>query len=199
MACLLHLTLVALSLTRAAAQALRGSRADNHQMSGVYVLQNVNSGKYLNVEGGATDNGASVWVWDNPGMAESQWEVQPVTATSYTFRNVLSDKYLNVDGDGEITFWDNVRIWDDAGSPRSMWEISFVNDDIYTLKIVNSHMYLNVLGGWLHNGANVHMWDNPYSNHSQWHMQRVQEGTTTTVDDDVRIGGTTTTFAADSP
>merc|ERR1712217_669918 len=134
---------------------------------------------------------------DDPGTAAAQWEIMPLTDKGYTFRNVASGRYLNVapnhhenhppaqvEGvsfstlpspqNDTIDFWDNARVWgnsSNASSPRSQWVIDLVQDDIYTLKGLDSNMYLNVLGGWDHNGANVHMWDNWYSNHSQWQIQ----------------------------
>merc|ERR1712217_1684 len=52
--------------------------------------------------------------------------------------------------------------------PDSRWEIRLVADGAYTLKALCCDTYLNALGG---EGNNVHMWDNPDSNHSQWEIQ----------------------------
>merc|ERR1712217_941009 len=47
---------------------------------------------------------------------------------------------------------------------------------LYALKNVKTQKYLNVVGGSSANGANVQIWDNPVSNHSQWIIRPVGYG-----------------------
>merc|ERR1712061_586868 len=47
---------------------------------------------------------------------------------------------------------------------------------LYALKNVKTQKYLNVVGGSSANGANVQIWDNPLSNHSQWIIRPVGYG-----------------------
>lgn len=50
--------------------------------STTYLLQNVNSGRYLNVEGGSTGNGANVQQWDTTS-SDSQWQLHQVTENEW--------------------------------------------------------------------------------------------------------------------
>merc|ERR1711879_370840 len=121
-------------------------------------------------------------------------EIQVVRDGVYAIKNVGNNEYLNVVGNGSnVTFWDNVRTngGSNPGSSETKlscdllavascvraWEIKLIRDDIYNVKILNSDMYVNVLGGWREPGTNVHMWDNWYSNHSQWQILKAQDAT----------------------
>jgi hypothetical protein len=46
---------------------------------------------------------------------------------------------------------------------------------VYNIRNVKSGKYLNVLGGSLDDGANVQLWNNPQSPHSQWRISHVFE------------------------
>eukprot|EP00443_Scrippsiella_acuminata_P019271 CAMPEP_0115263436 /NCGR_PEP_ID=MMETSP0270-20121206/49910_1 /TAXON_ID=71861 /ORGANISM="Scrippsiella trochoidea, Strain CCMP3099" /LENGTH=75 /DNA_ID=CAMNT_0002679419 /DNA_START=40 /DNA_END=267 /DNA_ORIENTATION=- len=52
--------------------------------SGTYTLQNVNSGKYLHVEGESTENGADVQISDDGTSPRSQWRVEAIGDGVYT-------------------------------------------------------------------------------------------------------------------
>ncbi|CAK0840708.1 unnamed protein product [Prorocentrum cordatum] len=46
---------------------------------------------------------------------------------------------------------------------------------VYNIRNVKSGKYLNVLGGSLDEGANIQLWNNPQSPHSQWRISHVFE------------------------
>jgi len=94
--------------------------------NGAFTLENVNSGKFLNVvEGGQNAFGTNVRIWDNPGSANSQWEIRLVADDIYTLRVRSGDKYLNVLGgipDNGI----DVQLWDNPQSTHCQWQIQRV-------------------------------------------------------------------------
>lgn len=136
----------------------------------VYNIENVNSGKVLNVDGASVDDGANVQQWDYRGAA-SQWTLQPV-GDAYTIKNAYTGKVLNVDG-GSADNGANVQQWDNPAETASHWTLQSAGD-AYTITNVNSGKVLNVAGGGIDNGANVQQWDNPQETSSQWRFQVVQ-------------------------
>jgi hypothetical protein len=57
-----------------------------------------------------------------------------------------------------------------ALAPAPTWQ------GVYTVKNINAGTYLNVEGGLTTIGANVQVWDNPSSIHSQWKIRPVSDG-----------------------
>merc|ERR1712039_913838 len=151
----------------------------------VYTLKNVRSDKYLNVDGYG-----NVTFWDNiriesdASIPRSWWEITLVSedGLSNCPEACRSGNYTDLfpcvgmyaepacyleDWVWESDYYRNCRNcgnWVDCRNCTAQFQ------DIYTLKSFDSEMYLNVLGGWSNDGANVHMWDNPQSNHSQWRI-----------------------------
>jgi len=118
-------------------------------------------------------DGANVVIMDDPNRHESHWEIQAVKDGIYTIRNMGNGEYLHAAGHGSnVTVWDNVQT--KGWNHNDVWDIKPVRDDIYIVKSLNGDMYVNVLGGWVDVGTNLHMWDNWYSNHSEWHISKVQ-------------------------
>merc|ERR1712113_647541 len=89
---------------------------------GVYTIENVKAGKFLNVAGGQDGLWANVHIWDNPGSPDSQWEIRKVTDGAFTLRSTCCDTYLNALGG----VGDNVHMWNNPDSSHSQWEIQRV-------------------------------------------------------------------------
>ena len=90
--------------------------------AGVVTLQNVASGKYLNVSGGKSNNGCNVQIWDNPSSTHSQWCVLEVLPGTFVLENLASGKVLNISG-GKSANGTNAQQWDNPTSPHSHWRI----------------------------------------------------------------------------
>jgi len=140
---------------------------------GTYDVENVNSGMYLNVEGGSEREGANVWIWANPGSEDSQWRFrQTEDGSAFTVQNEASGHYLSVEG-GSTNTGANVVAVSDSTSLASHWIVgSLPNDEgMYTLKSALGGLYLNVEGGGAEKGTNVQVLDDGgMSNHSQWKL-----------------------------
>jgi hypothetical protein len=140
---------------------------------GIYSVQNVHSGRYLNVAGGSMRGGANVWLWGNAGSDDSKWHLRLMDGGAYyTLQNVKTSHYLAV-GTSAEPMGANVQVGSEPGSPVSQWILAAVpNGDgtSYTWKNVKTGLFINDAGGGAENGANVQMWDNPGSTHSQWEL-----------------------------
>ena len=97
-------------------------RNTNSIATGVVTLQNMASGKFLNVSGGKRDNGRNVHIWDNPTSPSSQWCVLQVIPGTYVLENLASGKVLNISG-GKAPNGTNAQQWDNPTSPHSHWRI----------------------------------------------------------------------------
>jgi len=139
---------------------------------GVYDIQNVRSGLYLNVAGGSMRGGANVWVWDNPKSEDSTWQLKRGVDGTYTLKNTKTGHYLSVAGNGDH-LGANVEADTSAEGNASRWILDAVpNGDgsAYTWKNVKTGLFLNAAGGATAKGTNVQVWDNPGSTHSQWEL-----------------------------
>jgi len=169
------LILALLPFAAAYGQSLRGSVTTGDLNSGVYTFKNVNSGMYLATAMVFSHDEQNVVITPTPLGAEKHWEIMPAGDGAYTVTNVGNKAYLHAARHGSnVTVWDNVTTR--SGSIYDLWEIKLVQgeEDIYTVKSAHGgDMYMNVIGGGVAADTNVHMWDNWYSNHSQWQIAKV--------------------------
>mmetsp|Transcript_62392 Transcript_62392/g.157887 ORF Transcript_62392/g.157887 Transcript_62392/m.157887 type:complete len:390 (-) Transcript_62392:222-1391(-) len=147
------------------------SAADELQ-EGLYTLRNVNSGMYLDVEGGSNENVANVLAWNTPGESHSQWHLRSIGA-AFTLQNAQSGMYLStpvVESSGNGA---NVFVWDAADLPESQWHIHAVSNGdgtAYTVENEQIGRFLSVAGASIESGANVHLWSSPGKTESQWEL-----------------------------
>ncbi|WP_175416546.1 glycoside hydrolase family 97 catalytic domain-containing protein [Natrinema versiforme] len=137
-----------------------------------YQLKAKHSGKYLDVEGGSTDDGATVHQWSDEGQTSAHWIVDELSDERYRLRNENSGKYLDVEG-GSIDDGADVHQWSEADVDYQKWEIEHISDDEY--RVVNSHSakVLAVENASVSDGANVHQseWDD--TENQRWVFERV--------------------------
>jgi len=96
----------------------------------------------------------------------------------FTIPSVMVWKYMNVRHDSK-DLGAQVHTWDNPGNPATQWRVRFVGTDdklprggaLYTIESVNAPgMYMNVQYDSFDRGANVHLWNNPWSQSSQWYI-----------------------------
>jgi hypothetical protein len=137
--------------------------------SGVYIVQNVLNGLYLNVAHNSMSKGANIWMWDNYWHSSTQWRISG-TQHSYVFTSILSGMVLNVQGSSMNT-GGNIQVWNNPTSHSSNWIIEpATTDGAITIANENSNMVLNDQGNSMSEGANVQQWNNPGSTSSQWYL-----------------------------
>lgn len=139
---------------------------------GIYDVQNVHSGLYLNVAGGSMRGRANVWLWDNPGSEDSKWHLRRVDGGTYTLQNTRTGHYLSVADSGEHK-GTNVQMSNSVDNGYTQWVLHEVpNGDGTSFAWRNSKtgLFLNAAGGHSAKGTNVQVWDNPGSTHSHWEL-----------------------------
>merc|ERR1712051_524731 len=132
------------------------------------------SGKYLNAHtrwwNPGNGDGNNVQVWDNPGSKHSQWRIQQAADGSFVIQSVHWDTYLHIGGDQENGA--NIETSANAASVRSEWKLHPTDRHaIFTIESASAPgKYLTLQGGGTGRGTNVHAWDNPGDEGSDWRI-----------------------------
>ena len=66
--------------------------------NGTYFIENVNAGKYIDVEGPSTSNGAKMQLWELTGDSQRKWTVSLGSDGYYRIQSNYSNKYMRVTG-----------------------------------------------------------------------------------------------------
>ncbi|MFI6447958.1 RICIN domain-containing protein [Kitasatospora sp. NPDC050543] len=128
-------------------------------------LNNINSGRCLEIAGWSTDAGATANQWDCNGGANQRWNM---AAGQQIFVNVNSGKCL------EIADWrtDNgapVRQWDCTGGDNQKWYLlPFGNS--WGIGNLHSGKCVEISGWRTDNGAPARQWDCNGGANQVWYM-----------------------------
>jgi len=117
------------------------------QDGATYAIQNVASGKALDVSGVSTDNGADIHVWDYLEGANQHWTVEATGDGYYRLTpNHTSGKCLDVSGGTSATQdGANVHQWDYFGNGNQQWSIESV-DGGFLLRARHSNKVAEAMG-----------------------------------------------------
>ena len=125
---------------------------------GVYQIENVNSGKLLEVGGWGTDDGDNVIQWPSFSAANQQWALTSLGGETYAIQNVNSGKYLSVEGtqtNNGATIWQ----WSWTGKGGQEWTITDLGGNEYRLSPAHTDRVMEVYNGSTNDGANVQQYD----------------------------------------
>ncbi|RED59407.1 putative chitinase [Cohnella lupini] len=126
--------------------------------SGVtYNLINVNSGKYLDVQGVGTVDGSNVQIWGSADTVARRWTIFQNSDGTFKLINPNSGKALDVNAAGTAN-GSNVQIWSDNGTGAQKWWLDLNADGSYTLVNLNADKALDVSGAGTADGTNVQIW-----------------------------------------
>lgn len=137
--------------------------------NGTYRIINRNSGKDLDVNAGATNDGANIiqWSWNNG--TNQQWELIETQGGYYKIKNVNSGKLLDVNG-GSLSDGANVLQWPDNGGYNQHWQLEDLANGYYQLLNRVSGKALDVYQGGVNDGDNVIQWSDNNGNNQQWEL-----------------------------
>lgn len=142
-------------------------------MEGVYEIQSVHTGRFLNVKGGGSCNGTGLHLWDaEPGVnPHNVWRVCPLGGPAVRgadprpveLLSVHAQRYLNVAG-GSLRRGAEVQLWNrvgDAKNPHNVWLLHPVPgaDGVFEIQSAHNGRCLNVRGGNTAQGAELWTWD----------------------------------------
>ncbi|WP_345328668.1 RICIN domain-containing protein [Mucilaginibacter defluvii] len=137
--------------------------------SAYYRINNRNSGKALDVNGGSTANGANIIQWPWNGGNNQQWQVIDNGGGYYRIINRNSGKALEVNG-GSTTNGAGITQSTWSGANSQQWQVVANDGGYYRIINRNSGQALDVNGGSTADGANVIQWPWNSGNNQQWQI-----------------------------
>ncbi len=135
-----------------------GGGSSGSVANGTYSIQNVNSGKVLDVANGSTEDGANVQQYSDGGGSNQQWSVEDTGNGVYRIENVNSGKVLDV-ADGSTEDGANVQQYSDGGSDNQRFYLHDQGGGEYHVQPVHSEKAVDVENSSTDDGANVHQYD----------------------------------------
>ncbi|MFB6308902.1 MAG: family 43 glycosylhydrolase [Haloarculaceae archaeon] len=124
---------------------------------GTYWIENVASGKAMDVNGSSTSDGANVIQWGYWGGTNQQWDVTQNADGTYTITNVNSGKLLEV-ANADTSDGANIQQYADSGHATQDWNIIENSDGTYRLENANSGKVADLENGSTSDGANILQW-----------------------------------------
>ena len=126
--------------------------------AGSVVLQNVGTGKVLDVNGGNTTDGTNVQIYDENGSLAQKFifrEAKAVKSATYVFHSGANfNQVMDLNGssgqDGA-----NVTSWASSGAGNQKWNVNDNGDGTYRISSAVTGKVLDISGGVASDGANV--------------------------------------------
>lgn len=134
----------------------------------VYVLQNADGDRVVDVAEAATANGARIHLWDRHDAEHQQWRFVPVDGGHYELEGVASDKLLQIptgedDDPGAV-------ILTRTGSPNQHWQVVEAGDGTVRLLNRETGQALEGQGGGTEDGTPVAHGPDEGHPHQQWRL-----------------------------
>lgn len=151
---------------------------ESNDLNGDYFIKNVNSGKYLDISGGSSEDGANVQQWSYNGSEAQKFRLVSDENGYYSILTGASSYSKAID----IASWGttdgtNVIQWAYHGGDCQKFRIE-KNGDYYAIKtkVTDNTKCLDVEGPSIEDGANVHQWS-VYGGAGQlWVLESVNGG-----------------------
>ncbi|BAY18914.1 extracellular exo-alpha-L-arabinofuranosidase [Anabaenopsis circularis NIES-21] len=136
-----------------------------------YKLANKNSGKYLDVAGGSTADGANVQQYTSNTTQAQQWLLEDAGNGYYYLVN-KSGKVLNVSGSSQAD-GTNVIQYQKTNDDNSKWKLEDAGDGYFYLIAKHSGKALDVASAGTADGANVQQYSKNSTNAQKWKFEAV--------------------------
>ena len=127
--------------------------------NGVYRIQGLGSGKYVDIKNGSIANGAETHLWENASVDSQKFHFERLSDGTYKITAVHSGKSLEVRNNG-MNNGDSVAQWDfDANYACKRWYIVDCGNGYYKLLNKNSGKVLDVSGNGTANGTRIQQYE----------------------------------------
>ncbi|HEX9297952.1 MAG TPA: glycosyl hydrolase family 8 [Polyangiaceae bacterium] len=150
-----------------------GETAD--ELSGIYELRAVHSGKCADVASSSTSNGANIQQWTCNGHTNQRWLLRSLGSGVHQVISYNSSKCMEVNA-ASLTNGANVDQWTCQSANHHKWLLTSVASGIYTLTNVNSSKCLDVSGASTADGANLQQWTCSGNTNQQWKLVPITTG-----------------------
>ncbi len=146
--------------------------AGSPQLEGpVYKVENVHSGKVMDVAGYLDTNGANIHQWSFLDVDNQKFEFINNSDGTYSIRPLFSRRCVDVAGES-ISDFANIHLWDCWGGNNQKWRIYSVGKDTYAIINVHSGKALEVYGGLTVDGGNINQYPYYGYNNQKWRLIR---------------------------
>ncbi len=171
--------------------------------SASYMFKNVNSGLYMEIEGGVAAAGTNVQQWGADGASShNTWHVKAAADGYYYIKSYLGDgeTYLLDLDYGNAADGTNIGIYTDTAADAQLFKFVKNSDGSYTIvtKSSGDKSAVEVEGALTTSGANVQQWTLNGNNCQKWYAEVVDFSTapaTTTAPPETTTVTTATTAA----
>ncbi|MHB9056967.1 MAG: LamG-like jellyroll fold domain-containing protein [Paludibacteraceae bacterium] len=143
-------------------------------INGRYTIVNRNSGKVMEISGGATTAGSNVRQNSSiTGATYQQWNVTPVDSriggdfSYFTFTCVNSGLAIDV-LNWSLDNGGNVIVWNDAKGANQQWFLEYADDGWFYIRNRHSAKCIEVTNGSTSAGANIQQWEKTGGKNQQW-------------------------------
>lgn len=168
------LLVLSIILTLLASSATNVSAVDEFiDASDIYVIKNVCSGKYLDVDHAKTNNGTNVLQWQYQGGNNQEWKIVYVQGGLYKIVSCLNNNkaltVVNTTGNNGV----NITISDYVGTVAQHFVLRRTSKTSYKI-ITNASGYnsaVTVQNASCDNGANVFQWHMNGSSNEEWFIE----------------------------
>lgn len=141
---------------------------------GTYTLKNVNSGKYIDVKGASTLDGANIIQKVKNSNRSQEWRVSPKKYGTFRLKNKNSKKYIVIK-DGSTSEEAEV-VQGDLGKGNSFFELIPKDNVTYKLKNITSGKYITVKNSSLSDGALIVQKEN-ITTDGEWVFEKINTTT----------------------
>lgn len=144
-----------------------------------YMFRNVNSGLYMDVEGGTAAAGTNVQQWGADGASSNNtWKVRTAGDGYYNIISMLGDGatyYLDLDY-GKADNGTNIGIYTDTAADAQLFKFVDNGDGSYTIvtKSTSDKSAVEVADASAESGANVRQWEINGHNCQKWYAEKVE-------------------------
>lgn len=144
----------------------------------IYMIQNVNSGLYLDVTDGKAENATNVQQWAATAPAYyNTWKIVSDEDGYYKIYSQVGDgkTYLLDVANGSSSSGTNIQIYQDTYSDAQLFKFVDNGDGTYGIlsKCTSGKSGLDVAEGSKDNGANVQQWSYNAGAHQRWILEKV--------------------------
>ena len=147
--------------------------------NGLYMIQNVNSGLYMEVAGGVAANGTNVQQWGAySASAHNTWKAQYAGNGYYKLVSQVGDgnTYLLDLDYGNVADGTNIQIYTDTQSDAQLFKFVKTSEGSYRIytKVTEDTSCIEVASAATNSGANVQQWEDNGHNCQVWALTEVE-------------------------
>ena len=152
----------------------------HHMGNGIYTIQNLNSGHYLDVPYGKTESGTNLWQCNYIGGTPQQWSLRDNGDGSYMIISKCNGLAVDMTNGGQPTAGQNIQCWECNTSSAQKWVLTrqaMISNGTYRItNAANPGYRLDINGVHMEDETNVHLWSAHDGDSQKFKFQADGEG-----------------------